>query len=211
MTDPDVQAADAMLRRLAIPFVVVGGQAIAQTAATTTRDIDVLVATEDYGRTVELLRQEKGLAFDWDDGKLCRFRILANGGVPLDIINSSVFAGKRSGADFYRYLAEEASSRTDGVAYATPEAVWYTRLLTKRWRAYAEKIVTNMIDGVPKERLQAVEAIGRRFGTEATLAQRLSYVREELERPDIAELLRRAHIPGYRAAARGASDESRSE
>ena len=211
MTDQDVQAADVILRRLEIPYVVVGGQAIAQTAATTTRDIDVLVATEDYGRTVELLRQEKGLAFDWDDGKLCRFRILANGGVPLDIINGSVFSGKRAGADFYRYLAEEASSQSDGIAYATPEAVWYTRLLTKRWRAYAEKIVTNMIDGVSPERLQGVEAIGLRFGTEATLAERLSYVREELQRPDIAELLRRAHLPNYRAAARGDSGESRSE
>ena len=211
MTDQDVQAADIILRRLEIPYVVVGGQAIARTAATTTRDIDVLVATEDYGRTVELLRQERDLAFDWDDGKLCRFRILANGGVPLDIINASVFAGKRAGADFYRYLAEEASSCSDGIAYATPEAVWYTRLLTKRWRAYAEKIVTNMIDGVSSERLEAVEAIGRRFGTEATLTQRLSYVREELQRPDIAELLRRAHLPNYRATARGVSGESRSE
>jgi hypothetical protein len=211
VTDQDVAAADVILRRLEIPYVVVGGQAIARTAATATRDIDVMVATEDYGRTVELLRQQKGVAFDWDDGKLCRFRILASGGVPLDIINASVFAGKRAGADFYRYLADEASSRTDGIAYATPEAVWYTRLLTKRWRAYAEKIVTNMIDGVSPERLQAVEAIGRRFGTEATLTERLAYVREELDRPDIAELLRRANLPNYRRSSKGESSPSPSE
>lgn len=211
MTDQDVQAADTILRRLEIPYVVVGGQAIARTAATATRDIDVMVATEDYARTVELLRREKDLAFDWDDGKLCRFRILASGGVPLDIINGLAFAGKRPGADFYRYLAAEASSRSDGIAYATPEAVWYTRLLTKRWRAYAEKIVTNMIDGVPPERLQAVEAIGRRFGTEETLAERVSYVREGLQRPDIVELLRRAHLPNYQAKTPAESGGSRSE
>jgi hypothetical protein len=198
LTDEEVSAADAILRRLGIPYVVVGGQAMARSAATTTRDVDVMVATADYARTVEELRKESGLAFDWDDGKLCRFRILARGGVPLDVINGAAFAGKRPGADFYRYLAEEASSTADGIAYASPEAVWYTRLLTKRWRAYAEKIVTNMIDGVTPDRLHGVEEIGRRFGTEHTLTERLAYVREEMARPDINELLRRAHLPGSR-------------
>ncbi len=192
MTDEEVRAADEILRRLGIRYVIVGGQAVAQAAATTTRDIDVMVATEDYARTVELLRKEKGLAFDWDDGKLCRFRILPRGGVPLDVINGAAFAGRRPGADFYRFLADEASATRDGIAYASPEAVWYTRLLTKRWHAYAEKIVTNMIDGIPADRLAQVEAIGRRFGTEAVLRERIAFVRDEIERPDIAELLRRA-------------------
>jgi len=203
-----VEAADAILRRLEIPFVVVGGQAIAQAAATATRDIDVMVATEDYARTVGLLRREAGLAFDWDDGRLCRFRLLAHGGVPLDVINGAAFAGPRPGSDFYRYLAEEASTRRDGIAYATPEAVWYTRLLTKRWRAYAEKIVTNVIDGIPPERLRAVESLGARFGTEATLVERLTYVRAELQRPDILELLRRANLPKTRAPTRPEGGES---
>lgn len=192
MTDDEVRAADEILRRLAIGYVIVGGQAVARSAATATRDIDVMVATEDYARTVSLLRKENGLAFDWDDGKLCRFRILARGGLPLDIINGAAFAGRRPGADFYRFLREEASSTDEGIAYASPEAVWYTRLLTKRWQAYAEKIVTNMIDGVAPDRLTEVEAIGRRFGTEVTLAERLAYVRAEMQRPDVAELLRRA-------------------
>jgi hypothetical protein len=201
LTDAEVRAADEILRRLEISYVVVGGQAMALTAATTTRDIDVMVATEDYRRTVTRLREEPGLAFDWDDGKLSRFRILSRGGVPLDVINGAAFAGRHAGADFYRFLSDEASSTTDGIAYASPEAVWYTRLLTKRWRAYAEKIVTNMIDGVTPERLDGVEQIGRRFGTEATLAERIAFVRQEMDRPDISELLRRAHLPGARERA----------
>lgn len=192
LTDDEVRFADEILRRLGIRYVIVGGQAVARTSATTTRDIDVMVATEDYARTVDLLRTATGLAFDWDDGKLCRFRILARGGVPLDVINGAAFAGKRVGTDFYRFLTEEASSTAEGITYATPEAVWYTRLLTKRWQAYAEKIVTNMIDGISPDRLAAVEAIGRRFGTEGTLAERVAYVREGMQRPDVAELLRRA-------------------
>ena len=192
MTEDEVRFADKILRRQGISYVIVGGQAVARSAATATRDIDVMVATEDYARTVSLLRKEPGVAFDWNDGTLCRFRILAHGGVPLDVINSAAFSGKPPGTDFYRFLTEESSSTADGVAYASPEAVWYTRLLTKRWRAYAEKIVTNMIDGVSPDRLAGVEAIGRRFGTEATLAERVAYVREGMRRPDVAELLRRA-------------------
>ncbi len=192
MTDPEVSAAGEILRAAGIPFVVVGGQAIARSAATTTRDVDVMVATRDYGRAVAKLRGVPGLAFDWDDGKLCRFRILALGGVPLDLINSDAFAGTRTGGEFFDYLAREASTEVDGIAYGSPEAVWYTRLLTKRWRSYAEKIVTNVIDGVAADRLSGVEEIGRRFGTEATLAERIALVRTELARPEVAALIRRS-------------------
>ncbi len=191
MTDPEVAAASEILRAAGIEFVVVGGQAIARSAATTTRDIDVMIATRDYATAVAALRKVPGLAFDWDDGKLCRFRILASGGVPLDLINSSAFAGARSGGEFYDYLVREGSSRVDGIAYSSPEAVWYTRLLTKRWRSYAEKIVTNVIDGVDPATLGGVEAIARRFGTDATLAERIQLVRDELARPEVASLIRK--------------------
>lgn len=189
--EPGVAAADALLKRLGIRFVVIGGQAVAQAAATATHDVDVMVATDDFGKTIPLLRAEKDLAFDWESEQLARFRILPLGGVPLDVINASAFSGSRSGEEFYRYLVEEGSTGVDGVAYATPEVVWYTRLLTKRWKAYAEKIVTNVIDGVDAGRLGRVEEIARRFGTEETIRLRLEYVRTELSRPDIASLVRR--------------------
>ena len=127
MTEPDVQAADQLLRRQGIEYVVIGGQAIAQRAATATQDIDVMVATSEFRRTVDRLRAEKVLAFDWEDHQLARFRILPSGGVPLDVINASAFAGSKSGEEFYRFLAQEGSTETDGIRYATPEVVWYTR------------------------------------------------------------------------------------
>ena len=188
MTEPEVAAADAIFRRQGVRYVVIGGQAIAQKAATATRDVDVMVATADYQRTLERLRGENGLAFDWEDGKLARFRILGQGGVPLDIIDAVTFSGKRSGAEFFRYLLEDSSEEADGIRYASPELVWYTRLLTKRWRAYAEKIVTNVIDGLSPGRLGKVEEIARRFGTEKILAERVAYVRAELDRPDLESL-----------------------
>ncbi|HTP54905.1 MAG TPA: hypothetical protein VML94_08135 [Thermoplasmata archaeon] len=191
MTEPGVAAADVLLKRLGIPFVVVGGQAVAQTAATSTHDVDVMVATDDFGKTIKLLRTAKDLAFDWESDQLARFRILSLGGVPLDVINSAAFSGSKPAEQFFRFLCTEGSTEADGIAYATPEVVWYTRLLTKRWKAYAEKIVTNVIDGVASGRLGKVEEIARRFGTDATIQERLAYVRSELARPDIESLIRR--------------------
>jgi hypothetical protein len=191
MIEPEVKATDAILRRQGIRYVVVGGQAVAREAATTTHDVDVMVATDDYAATVDKLRTEADLVFDWGNDQLARFRIRSEGGVPLDVINAATFSGRKSGGEFFAFLIEAGSSETDGVAYATPETVWYTRLMTKRWRAYAEKIVTNVIDGVGVERLRKVEEIARRFGTEATVRARIEYVREELARPDVDTLLKR--------------------
>ena len=191
MTEPEVAAADALLKRLNVHFVVIGGQAVARAAATATHDVDVMVATDDFGKTVRWLRAEKELAFDWENEQLARFRILSLGGVPLDVINSAAFSGTKTGEEFFRFLAHEGATGADGIAYAIPEVVWYTRLMTKRWKSYAEKIVTNVIDGVDAGRLGKVEEIARRFGTEATIQVRLAYVREELARPDIRSLVRR--------------------
>ena len=181
-------AADAVLRREGIRYVVIGGQAIAREAATTTHDVDVMVATADYPRTISQLQRDRDLVYDWGNDQTARFRIRSQGGVPLDIVNAATFSGTKTGEEFFSYLAEKGSSVTDGIAYATPEMVWYTRLLTKRWRTYAEKIVTNVIDGVAPGRLREVEAIATRFGTETSIKARIAYVREELARPDIESL-----------------------
>ena len=191
MTEPEVTAADAILRRHGIRYVVIGGQAIARRAATTTHDVDVMVATADYSATVRRLRTEPGLVLDWEDVQLARFRIRPQGGVPLDIINASAFSGGKTGEEFFRYLAEEGSTEAEGIRNATPDVVWNTRLLTKRWRAYSEKIVTNIIDGVEVDRLDQVEELARRFGTEATLRERVTYVRGELRRPEVEDLIHR--------------------
>lgn len=190
MTEPDVLAADEILRRLDIRYVIVGGQAIALNAATSTHDVDVMVATASFDEAIVRLRRSPALASDWQDDQLARFRILAEGGVPLDILNADIFAGNKTGEEFFAYLMKEGSTEADGILYATPELVWYTRLLTKRWKAYAEKIVTNVIDGISAGRLRKVEEIARRFGTEVTVKTRIAYVRGELARPDIRSLVK---------------------
>lgn len=177
---PAIDAADAILRRHGIPYVVVGGQAIARTAATATRDVDVMVTTPDFRRAVVELASDEAVTLGIEGAAVTRFGIVALDGAPLDVIDAGFFAGDRTGHEFFEFLVREQSHEADGVRYVSPEVVWYTRLMTKRWRSYAEKIVTNVLDGVGADRLEGVWEIARRFGTQATILGRLDYVREEL-------------------------------
>jgi hypothetical protein len=190
VTDASVDAADRVLRRHGIRYVVVGGQAVARDAATTTQDVDVMVTTDAYRAAIQQLGSDEELTLAWDGGAVARFGFRDRPGMPLDIVDAGAFSGTKSGAEFFAFLVDEASVEVDGIRYISPEAVWYTRLLTKRWRVYAEKIVTNVVDGISAERLAGVERIARRFGTEGTIRARLAHVREELERPELAALLR---------------------
>jgi hypothetical protein len=191
MTDPSVLAADAILKRHGIRYTIVGGQAIAVSAATATQDVDVMVTTDDYASAVAQLARDDELTLAWEGGPVTRFGIKNFRGIPLDLVDAGVFAGTKSGKEFFDYLLREQSTETDGIRYASPEAVWYTRLLTKRWRAYAEKIVTNVIDGIEPGRLVGVQAIARRFGTDGTIAERIAYVQGELRRPEVDSLVRK--------------------
>ena len=185
MTERAVAVSVEILRRHGLRHVVVGGQAIAQDAATATRDVDVMVATDDYAGAVRALGGDPALTLAMEGGAVTRFGIRALDGAPLDLIDAGVFSGKKSGREFFDFLFAEASHEADGVRYASAEAVWYTRLMTRRWRAYAEKIVTNILDGIEVDRLARVDAIARRFGTESAIAERLAYVRNELGRSDL--------------------------
>lgn len=185
MIDPTVDAASAILRKHGIRFAIVGGQAVALSAATATRDVDVMVTTDDYQNAVARLGTDEALTLGVEGGAVTRFGIVALHGAPLDLIDAGFFAGNKTGGEFFEFLLREQSTPIDGVLFASPEVVWYTRLMTKRWRSYAEKIVTNVIDGLPAGLLAKVEEIARRFGTEATLKERVDYVRQELDRPDL--------------------------
>lgn len=191
MNDPAVDAASAILSRHGIRFAVVGGQAVRRDAATATRDVDVMVTTADYRTAVDRLGKDPALTLAFESGPVTRFGIVALRGVPLDLIDAGFFAGTKSGGEFFDYLVREGSTQADGVVYASPEVVWYTRLMTKRWQTYAEKIVTNVVDGLSATRLAQVEEIAKTFGTQLTIKERLAYVREELKRPDLQGLVKR--------------------
>jgi hypothetical protein len=181
MIGQGVDVANIILTGHGIAFIVVGGQAVARTVETGTSDVDVMVTTGDFPRTVEKLLKDPRIRLRGMREGVALFAIESARGVGLDVLDAAPFAGNRSGAEFYRFLEQRESREENGIRYATTALVWYTRMLTSRWKVYAEKILVNILDGADPLLLERAEAIGREFGTSAQLAPRVAYVREQLK------------------------------
>ncbi|MGA7476751.1 MAG: hypothetical protein WBW47_05970 [Thermoplasmata archaeon] len=184
MTEPEVEAADAALLRHGVRYVVVGGQAIGK-AVRATGDVDVMVTTTDYLGTVAALRTDEDLEFQGEDQDVARFAMRSMDGELLDVINAARFGGLQGGDGFFAFLEEEESVERDGIRYANPAVVWYTRLMVDRWRHYSDKILQDLLGGVGAGRMRRVVEIAQRFGTEELLRERVAYIRSEMRRPDL--------------------------
>jgi len=189
VTEPEVEVAVAALRRHGVRYVVVGGQAIGK-AVRATGDVDVMVTTTDYPGSVAALRTDEDLEFQGEDQGVARFAMRSMDGEPLDVINAAKFGGSHGGDGFFAFLEEEESVERDGIPYAKPAVVWYTRLMVDRWRLYSDKILQDLLGGVGAGRMRRVVEIARRFGTEETIRERVEYVRGEMKRPDLEYDLR---------------------
>lgn len=188
MTEPEILVADAILRSHDVRYVVVGGQAIGK-QFTMTQDVDVMVTTSDYDRVLPRLKEDTRLRLEWEDDEVTRFRMSAVNDVPLDVINAKTFSGSQSSASFLDFLIERHSTVSEDIRYASPSAVWYTRLLVPQWRAYSEKILRNIVGGLSPGRLAGALEIGEHFGTAEILRERINYLRSELKKPDLEFIL----------------------
>ncbi|HEV2166398.1 MAG TPA: hypothetical protein VGS23_05415 [Thermoplasmata archaeon] len=180
MTDPEVRTAAAFLAEHGVEYVVVGGQAVARTVPTGTKDVDVMVTTADFESTVAKLLKDPRIRLRGMREGLALLAIESAQGAAMDILDAAPFAGKRSGEEFFRFLVEKESIVLDGIRYATTPLVWYTRLLAARWKIYAEKILVNILDGADAGLLARAQEIARDFGTEAEIAPRLRYILQEI-------------------------------
>ncbi len=188
MTEPEVEAADSILRRNEVQYVIVGGQAIGK-AVRATGDVDVMVTATHYAAAVAALQSDEDTEFQWEDQGVARFTMRPMGGEFLDVLDAAEFAGSRGREEFFAFLVEEESTERDGIRYATPAAVWYTRLMVRRWRHYSDKILQDLLGGIAAGRMRRVVEIARRFGTQETLRERVAYVRAEMRRPDLEYIL----------------------
>lgn len=180
MIGTGIELSDAILRGHGIQYVVVGGQAVARTVRTGTVDVDVMVTTADFDAAVARLLKDPRIRLRAMREGVALLSIESAEGAALDVLDSAPFAGTRSGAEFYRFLVEEESSEASGIRYASTAVVWYTRLLTSRWKLYAEKILVNIVDGADAGLLDHAEQIAQRFGTLDAARPRLEYIRREL-------------------------------
>ena len=180
MTSSPVDVADAVLRSHEIRYVVVGGQAVARTVPTGTIDVDVMVTTSDFEGTVATLLKDHRIRLRGLREGVAHFAIDSAKGAGLDVLDSAPFSGSRPGEEFFQFLLEHESSESNGIRFASTACVWYTRLLTSRWRTYAEKILVNVLDGADPGLLRRVERIADQFGTRDVVRPRMEYLRREL-------------------------------
>lgn len=180
MIGSSVEVVDALLRGHGIQYVVVGGQAVARTVRTGTVDVDVMVTTADFEGAVARLLKDPRIRLRAMREGVALLSIESAQGAALDVLDSAPFAGTHSGAEFYRFLVDEESTESAGIRYASTAVVWYTRLLTSRWKLYAEKILVNVLDGADPALLAKAERIAERFGTLEQARPRLEYIRQQL-------------------------------
>lgn len=173
-----------ILRSHGVDFVIVGGQAVLRHVPRATGDVDVMVTTADYSATVSGLRGDPRLVFRSDADGVAQFYVRPLDGMGLDVLDAGSFSGSSPGSAFYDFLRRESSSETAGVRFASVESVWYTRLMVRRWRVYADKILADVVANASLRRVAEVRKIARRFGTEEIIAPRIEYLREEAKYVD---------------------------
>jgi hypothetical protein len=167
MTAPGLTEVCAELDRLQIQYVVVGGVAIEKAGfGVGTQDVDVLVGAEDFAPTLRKLRDSSMVKWTEDSEGMTTVEFIVNHQtVDVDVIDTTIFSGRRTDADaFVRYVRRAASVDVDGIRYAKAPVIWYMRLTCPDWPVYAEKIRRDIAFGVPAEYLQDVLSIAERFG-----------------------------------------------
>ncbi|MGC2034130.1 MAG: hypothetical protein WA761_01640 [Thermoplasmata archaeon] len=146
-----------------IRSLVVGGEAIlASGLRTTTEDIDALVLVDDLERAAEQLSKDPAFYFvEPPISGMIGGQVRMDGAlVDFDVLDAGLYSGNRSGADFFAY-----AYRTRHGIYASPQVVWYMRLVNPERQAYALKISRDMNNGAPGSWLEDARKIARRFGT----------------------------------------------
>lgn len=185
MTDRFVASASQVLRRHGVRFVVVGGRALARSFPAATDDVDVMVAASEYSTAVQRLKTDRRLRFESVSSDVSRFWLSPGDGQPFptDVLDTTSFSGRRPGSAFFEYLVGGGSFEEDGVLYARPATVVYTRLMSPRWASvYVKKLATDVGNGMSIADLNESAIVARQFGVPARIEERLSHVFAEIRR-----------------------------
>ncbi|HLY77104.1 MAG TPA: hypothetical protein VKT21_04395 [Thermoplasmata archaeon] len=169
---------EQLLERHKIPFVIVGGQAIARKVPTATQDIDLLVLVDDMNATAEALAKDPVVRFvdPPSSGMAGGEARIAGVNIDFDLLSPASYSGGRPGRDFFVYVRRYGSEGR----FATPPVVWYMRLVAGDRAIYGSKIATDIRNGAPVEWLDGTRAIARRFGTLSRVDEGVVFVRQLL-------------------------------
>lgn len=185
MKADEVETVAEWLRsEIGVPFVVVGGSAIAISVPVATKDVDVLISGKDWDTVDEALEDRKDAApLDPMTGTIRATRVAIGGSsIDLEFISGEPFCGTRTPREFVQYVREKGSVRHGGTLYATPAVVFYMRLSTEDWKAYTPSIERDLGAGVQATSLDTVVVVAEHLGTGQKIRERVAFVRDQLRR-----------------------------
>jgi hypothetical protein len=188
MTGGQVEATEAKIvgdwlqTAIGVPFVVVGGGAVAQDVPVATKDVDVLIDRRDWeaiDSAIETAPEATPLepVTGTIRGTLIR---IGDRSYELEFISAEPFSGRFSAETFEQFVREEGSTVREGIRYARPAVVFYMRLATDDWQGHVDAIERDLRAGVPYSVLDLAVGIAERFGVETLLRDRFEYVRKAI-------------------------------
>lgn len=163
-----------------IRVLVVGGLALEVAGVGGTSDVDLFVTVRDFEELPRELRAEKRVAVllsSGDDEVRSGLLRAIEGDVRFDVLDPSVFSGKKSGDEFFDYVEKHFSFESEIGPTVRPPVVWYTRLLLPG-EDQLGKIARDLGNGADPTWLNGAVRIARRFGTEGTVKARLRRLAE---------------------------------
>lgn len=176
------------LETLGVPFIVVGGSAIAERYRMSTKDVDVLILVGSW-KQLDAVLEHHPLASPLDpfSGSIRETTvILGSRRVLVEFISGEQSSGTRSPDEFVAYVRSRWSRSAGGIRYAEAAVVWYMRLCGEEWASYVHAFRRDLRAGVPDDTFRGVVRIARHLGAEEKIRPRIATVRELLQLYDPA-------------------------
>jgi hypothetical protein len=171
---------------IGVPFIVVGGGAIAQEVRVATKDVDVLINRKNWEEIDSAIENHPEAAPLEPFSGTIRGTVVRIGEWQYDVefISGEPFSGRYPAERFVRFVREHGSAEYDGIRYARPAVVFYMRLVTEDWQVHVDAIERDVRAGVSRSTLDRALRIAERFGTQKLVRERLAYVRKTMSNND---------------------------
>jgi hypothetical protein len=168
---------------LGVPFVVVGGYAIAEQYGMSTKDVDILILVGSW-KPLDAALDGNPVATSLSPYSGSIRETVATVGsrrVLVEFISGEQARGDRTADEFVSYVRSRWSRTVGGIRYAEPAAVWYMRLAGDEWDGYLHAFRRDLRAGVPPATFDGALRIGRHLGVEDRTRSRVGRIRELLQ------------------------------
>jgi len=172
------------VQTLGVPFIVVGGSAIARRYQVRTNEVDFLVLVGGWNSLDAAVEKDgRATALEPDTGSIRGTTVtLGARRIFVEFISGEVARGTRSADEYVAYVRSRWSRDVNGIRYAEPAVVFYMRLAGDEWADYVQAFHRDLGAGVPADTFDRAIRIARHLGVEEKIRGRVRTIRTDLLR-----------------------------